>query len=1158
MTAPAPSLQHTLLAEAAELFQPLELLESAGAIVELLEELGWDFPAPQFPATFPSIVGEVEDVVEALQELVEAADESGQRQAAAQLVTKVSALAVSVGTLVSQFETALTQLAAFRDNSDLEDDLVRRLLDYLVVAQLAAAHPVVFRVFELLGLAGWVETQAEPTRFRLATRIARVEWERIPLLFSDPAALAAEAYDWGGDFDADLFLARLTALLAATGLPGHPLAQDPRLRSALGRTGTDDNSWRFVLLREMGSAGVAEAGLQASGIPATSTKAKGLAVFPYLAGTATLSAQAGPMTLEMGGSLSLDTGLAAILRPPADLVIQANMLTSPAPPTQAAFFARARLGAPGTKTILAGEAGKTRVAMESFALGFKGEKDPSREDFAVELDAKGLELAVVPGDGDGFLQKVLPPEGIRSEFDVLMGVSTIRGLYFEGSAALEVTIPLHVSIGGVINLDSIWLRVGAADRELEIVAAVTGGLKLGPIAASVERIGLKTLLDFPEDQDGNFGAVDAQLGFKPPDGMGLKVGAGPVGGGGYLFFDPKNEQYAGVLQLDFKAISLKAIGLLTTRMPDGSKGFSLLIIITAEFPPIQLGFGFTLNGVGGLVGINRTLVVDVLRAGIKTGAVGSILFPKDPVANAPQLLSDLRAIFPPAPDRVVFGPMAKLGWGSPTLISLELGIIIELPSPVVLVILGRLSMVLPDKEAPVLSLNMDVLGIVEFEKGEASLDATLFDSRLVAFTLTGDMALRAGWGAQPHFELSVGGFHPRFEPPPRFPALDRLALTLADSDNPRLRLECYFALTSNSLQMGARLDFHVHVDIALVGNLSVDAYLGFDVLLRFTPFSLEADMGASVSLKRNGSPLLAIELDLHLTGPGPWHAWGKALFDFLGKREIPVDVTFGDQAPPAPLPESRPQEELESALTDPGNWSAQLPQSGGMLVTLRELKPAQGELLTHPFGEIAVRQRVVPLGVTIQKYGASVPVGPRRFDITAVSVGGSDVTDSSEATREHFAPGQFFELSDAEKLSRPGFEAMGAGTRFGAAGLSAPAGIETNFGYEDIVVDVEPNTGFKQRRPGAPRTYKPRAAVVAALAQAETVPPDQELEIALAEPVYAVASTGDLTEQAAVGATLADELTYTEATEVLRGHVVQKPGERHEVQVVASHEVVPA
>ena len=51
-------------------------------------------------------------------------------------------------------------------------------------------------------------------------------------------------------------------------------------------------------------------------------------------------------------------------------------------------------------------------------------------------------------------------------------------------------------------------------------------------------------------------------------------------------------------------------------MPDGSPGFSLLVIITAEFGAgIQLGFGFTLLGVGGLLGLNRTMRLDAADGG---------------------------------------------------------------------------------------------------------------------------------------------------------------------------------------------------------------------------------------------------------------------------------------------------------------------------------------------------------------------------------------------------------------------------------------------------------------------------------------------------------------------------------------------------------------
>jgi hypothetical protein len=126
--------------------------------------------------------------------------------------------------------------------------------------------------------------------------------------------------------------------------------------------------------------------------------------------------------------------------------------------------------------------------------------------------------------------------------------------------------------------------------------------------------------------------------------------------------------------------------------------------------------------------------------------------------------------------------------------------------------------------------------------------------------------------------------HPDYPLPPKFPKLDRIALSLATGDNPRLRMETYFGLTANSLQFGAKIDFHIEIDLSMLGTFSADAYLGFDVLITFPPLILPAYLGAGVSLKRNGNPIMVIDLQLHLKGPGPWHVWGHAIFDFFGKH----------------------------------------------------------------------------------------------------------------------------------------------------------------------------------------------------------------------------------------------------------------------------------
>ena len=71
------------------------------------------------------------------------------------------------------------------------------------------------------------------------------------------------------------------------------------------------------------------------------------------------------------------------------------------------------------------------------------------------------------------------------------------------------------------------------------------------------------------------------------------------------------------------------------------------------------------------------------------------------------------------------------------------------------------------------------------------MDATLFDSRFAGYSFSGDMALRTSWLARPSFTLAVGGFNPRFQPPPGFPSLRRITLPLIQGDNPRLRLESW-------------------------------------------------------------------------------------------------------------------------------------------------------------------------------------------------------------------------------------------------------------------------------------------------------------------------------------------------------------------------------
>jgi hypothetical protein len=1047
------NVQQQLAREALALLEPV----TAAAVNPwrrraLLEALGWDLGAiaGMDEAEFD---GWLDDVADAIGGLVHAIEDPPETlEDLAELLGAVAA----AGEAARGLPPSLLELPPDAIPAGV---LAGDLGAYLTVGWLERRHPVVLAVLRLLTIVR-LQTETVPSTplpqtgrpIRRGRARAEVRLEQVLELIRDPVGTLRQEYIPNRlltDADAELAAARL-----------------------FGRTAD--------LLRALNVealAGVATDGLPLEGASLDLARTMLTVRVPFGMGSvrgvfgstfALSSAESGDLGLVVAprgeasfthpaGSWGVRVDVAA---GGAGFAVGRHGLTLPAGVTgELALGVEAvKISEAGVPAVLVGSTKGTRLELGTLRFALGVHLGGGRDDVELMAEVSSAAVVIAPGDGDGFLAQVLPREGLRAEFELAAGWSQRKGLHVRGAAGLEAELPVHVTLGP-LSVPSIFLRLHADEAGIELAVAATASISLGPVRATVERVGLAATLTLPEG-GGNLGPVRLEPGFKPPDGAGLVVRAGPVSGGGYLYFDRVNRQYAGVLQLDFKGIALKAVGIITTRMPDGTDGFSLLLIISAEFTPIQLGYGFTLNGVGGLIGVNRTAALDVLRAGIKARTLDSIMFPRDPVANAPQLISNLAAVFPPAAGRFVIGPMARLGWGTPTLVTLDLGLLLELPAPVRLAVLGRLRMALPRPEAAVVVINMDVLGVIDFQRAEASVDATLYDSRIAAFALTGDMAMRASWGDRPGFALSVGGFHPRFQPPAGFPALERLALSLCTGDNPRLRLEAYLALTSNTVQFGARLDLY-----AAAFGFSVEGMLSFDALFQLDPFSLLIDIAGSIALKQGSRVIMGISVNVTLSGPTPWHAVGRARFQLLFiSAEVGFDVRIGEGAPP-PLPALvQVEPRVEAALADPRNWTTQLPDAGDSIVTVREIPRAEGELLVHPLGTVAVSQRVAPLGRALERFGTARIDGPKTMQITTLRIGsGMPVTDP---ILEYFAPADFVDLSDDEKLARPSFERWEAGRRVRAAAVARDTSppIEASLEPETIIID-EPDGAA--RRDGA-------------------------------------------------------------------------------------------
>jgi hypothetical protein len=99
---------------------------------------------------------------------------------------------------------------------------------------------------------------------------------------------------------------------------------------------------------------------------------------------------------------------------------------------------------------------------------------------------------------------------------------------------------------------------------------------------------------------------------------------------------------------------------------------------------------------------------------------------------------------------------------------------------------------------------------------------------------------------------------------------------------------------------------------------------------------------------------------------------------------------------------------------------------GGTGPTVHDLPGAQlfddQDVLLHPFGILAVSQKIAPLGLAIDKFGNKKPGPDTLFELIAPAGG-------TEEVREEFAPAYFLQMSDSDKVARKSLEKMRSGLR---------------------------------------------------------------------------------------------------------------------------------
>ena len=1035
----------------------VDALDDPARFQLLLRELGWRADVDDQVTQALTAAGGLADALEAaINNLTEL--QSSPTPDPAQIASLITS-----GLDLIKSVTTIDQLSSAVDSPPFNQpkfwaSLAADLPGYLLCRQLARDLPILHGLLLLIGVITYTEVAA-PDSTRLPYRQATVAWDQLSNLFADPATHLADLYGWGASFNHALLASNLDTALVELGFPvrrvppsGVELARWPAAPPADVR--------QLVLPLWDGEAadggGYLDLGLRLTPIPATgSATADGLDIAPYLgAGEQLDLSLGGPVHLQLSGELTLDGGV-EILWLPGSVRLEAS-----APDGQ--FDVTAKLAyQPPSPQLLVGDPNGSRILLGTAWIALEAigtiESGTAEAELVAQLGVgdKQLQIVVQVDPDDGLLGRILSTQPQTIMFGAALAWSSQRGFTMSGNLGLVAKLPLRASFGPV-TISGVEIGLDRDGDQARGYAGVSGGLATSALTLSVDRVGVSFTLEPRSGGDGNNGQAEFEFAFLPPRGIGLSINAPLVTGGGFLDLDPAGGRYAGGLQLAIEQLSLAAIGLINTKtdtgapiqFPDGKPGYSLVIIIAASFPPIQLGMGFALSGIGGLLGYNRTMNVNALRSGVRSKALDTVLFPQNPAGQIDKLINTIAADFPVALGRLVIGPMVQITWGDPTIATIDLAVLIEVPEPIRIVLLGRLHIALPqDDTSAVVTINLDAVGVLDLSQGQLSLDATIYDSRIAGFTLSGDMALRLSWQGQRQFMLSLGGWHPAFTPPNGFPALRRVTIALSQGNNPQLSLSAYFAVTSNTVQFGAQASLRIATAGAVVaGSLS------FDTLVTFSPFGVEIDFAASVSLSFDGVTLLAVGLTGTLSGPAPWRLHGQASFAVLGfNAHVSFDTSFGTIAAVERPSRTNVLDLIAAEVAKPANWSASLPVAA--LVQLRD--PPAGQLRVHPLATLAFHQRIAPLGVAMTHYGQDVIDGPTTVSLTAARVA-TGPSNLGPTVTDDFAPANFLTLNDAQKLSAPSFVTEQAGATVAELaldidqlGASEPADLDPTLLWDD-------------------------------------------------------------------------------------------------------------
>jgi hypothetical protein len=252
----------------------------------------------------------------------------------------------------------------------------------------------------------------------------------------------------------------------------------------------------------------------------------------------------------------------------------------------------------------------------------------------------------------------------------------------------------------------------------------------------------------------------------------------------------------------------------------------------------------------------------------------------DPVQILQALVTGDGAWVTPAADELWVA--AGLGFTIAELVSGRAVAIVQAGPELTIALVGSASAELPKEgNRKYARIAAALRAVLKPNQGELAFDAELTSGSFVIdpnCRLRGGVAFRAWFTGSPHagdFVYTVGGYHPRYRAPGRYPVVPRLGFDWDLTGSVTISGSAYLAITPSAAMAGGKLDVRFHS-----GVVRAWCTAEVDALLQWKPFYLDAAVRVSIGVSASVKIIfvritITVEIGVALAIWGP-PAGGKA------------------------------------------------------------------------------------------------------------------------------------------------------------------------------------------------------------------------------------------------------------------------------------------